>query len=233
MKNILLALFILLPAALFAQIPAASERLIEVKGSAEMKIEPDKMELIIGIEEYWKEEFEKKKEFADYKTKIPLAEIEDALIKNLRKAGIEKEDVKVMNMGNFWRFRGKEFLYSKQLAVKVTDLSKINQLMQIADAKGIKYMNIGKLDHSNLEEFKKQVKIDALKDAREKARYLVESIGGELGEVVTITEMSDGYYRPMYSGAMMMKSAEMAPESFDEVQDITLEYQIRAVFRIK
>ena len=138
MKNIWLTLFILLPAAIFAQTPAGSERLIEVKGNAEMKIEPDKMELIIGIEEYWKEEFEKKKEFADYKTKIPLAEIEDALIKNLRKAGIEKEDVKVMNMGNFWRFRGKEFLYSKQLTVKVNDFSKINQLMQIADAKGIK-----------------------------------------------------------------------------------------------
>ena len=233
MKNIWLTLFILLPAAIFAQTPAGSERLIEVKGNAEMKIEPDKMELIIGIEEYWKEEFEKKNEFADYKTKIPLAEIEDALIKNLRKAGIEKEDSKVMNMGNFWRFRGKEFLYSKQLVVKVNDFSKINQLMQIADAKGIKYMNIGKLVHSNLEEFKKQIKIDALKDAREKARYLVESIGGELGEVITITELSDSYYRPMYSKTMMMKSAEMAPESFDEVQDITLEYQIRAVFRIK
>jgi uncharacterized protein YggE len=94
-------------------------------------------------------------------------------------------------------------------------------------------MNIGELNHSKMDEYKKQVKIDALKDAREKAQYLVESIGSVLGEVVTISEISDGYIRPMYSGAMMMKSAEMAPESIDEVQNIKLEYQVRATFRIK
>lgn len=233
MKNLLFIVFMIVSVNIFAQTPEKTERLIEVKGSAEMEIEPDEIEFVIGIEEYWKEEFEKKKDFVDYKTKVPLAEIEDALIKNLRNAGIEKEDVKVVNMGNYWRYRGKEFLYSKQLTVTITDLSKINRLTQTLDAKGVKYMNIGKLDHSNMAEFEKQVKTDALKDAKEKAGYLVESIGSELGEVVTITEMSDGYIQPRYSGAMMMKSADMAQESIDEVQNIKLEYQVRATFRIK
>ena len=214
-----------------------TERLIDVNGKAEMEIVPDEITFIVGIEEYWKEEFEKRKDVKDYKTKVNLAEIEDDFIKNLRKAGINKEDVKVKNMGNYWRNRGKEFLYSKQFEIKVTDLSKINQLTQLLDAKGIKFMNIGELNHSKMEEFKKQVKIDALKDAREKAQYLVESIGSELGEVVTVSEMNDRYFPPITRSQemMMMKagSADMITESIDEVQNIKLEYQVRAVFRIK
>lgn len=234
MKNALM-LILLMVAVVATSQNKETERLIEVNGKAEMEIQPDEIVFIIGIEEYWKEEFEKKKDFQDYKNKIPLAEIEDALIKNLRKVGIEKEDIKVRNMGNYWRFRGKEFLYSKQFEIKITDLAKINQLTQIQDAKGIKFMNIGELNHSKMDEYKKEVKINAVKDAKEKATYLVESIGSQLGEVVTISELSDSYYRPMRAESMMMmaKSADMATESIDEVQNIKLEYQVRAVFRIK
>ena len=232
MKKILI-FFLMITATVSIAQNNENERIIEVNGKAEMEIEPDEIKFIIAIEEYWKEEFEKKKDFEDYKTKVPLAEIEDALIKNLRNAGIEKEDIKVKSMGNYWRYRGKEFLYSKQFEINISDLSKINKLTQTLDSKGIKYMNIGELNHSKIEEFKKQVKIDALKDAKEKAQYLVESIDSELGEVITISEMSDSYIRPMRAGAMMMKSAEMATESIDEVENIKLEYQVRATFRIK
>lgn len=235
MKNVIILLFLATSLTVVSQ-NKETERLIEINGKAEMEIIPDEITFIVGIEEYWKEEFEKKKDVKDYKTKVPLAEIEDDFIKNLRKAGIDKEDVKVKNMGNYWRNRGKEFLYSKQFEIKVTDLSKINQLTQLLDAKGIKYMNIGWLNHSKMDEFKKQVKIDALKDAREKAQYLVESIGSELGEVVTISEITDSYIRPMRAESMMMMkagAADMEMESVDEVQNIKLEYQVRAVFRIK
>ncbi|TNF41589.1 MAG: DUF541 domain-containing protein [Bacteroidetes bacterium] len=234
MKNVFILFLLMIAVAANSQ-NKETERLIEVNGKAEMEIQPDEIVFIIGIEEYWKEEFEKKKDFEDYKTKVPLAEIEDALIKNLRKVGIEKEDIKVKSMGNYWRYKGKEFLYSKQFEIKITDLAKINQLTQIQDAKGIKYMNIGELNHSKMDEFKKAVKINALKDAREKAAYLVESIGSQLGEVVTISELSDTYYRPVRPEPMMMmaKSVDVAAESIDEVQNIKLEYQVRAVFRIK
>lgn len=234
MKNVFIMILLMIAAIATSQ-NKETERLIEINGKAEMEIQPDEIVFIIGIEEYWKEEFEKRKDFEDYKTKVPLAEIEDALIKNLRKVGIEKEDIKVKSMGNYWRYKGKEFLYSKQFEIKITDLAKINQLTQIQDAKGIKYMNIGELNHSKMDEFKKAVKINALKDAREKAAYLVESIGNQLGEVVTISELSDSYFRPVRAESMMMmaKSADMAAESIDEVQNIKLEYQVRAVFRIK
>lgn len=230
-KKLILLAFLLVAITAVAQ-DENNKRYIEVNGVAEMEIEPDEIIVNITIEEYWKEEFEKKKDFEDYKNKIPLAQIEDELIKNLRKAGIDKNDIVVKNMGNYWRYRGKEFLFSKQLEVDVTDLSKINKLMQLADAKGIKSMHIAELKHSDMDKFKKEVKIQALQNAREKAKYLLESIGAELGEVQTIVEMSDSYPRPVMAKSMFM-AAEAAPESIDQIRNITLSYQVQARFAIK
>lgn len=207
-------------------------RYIEVKGVAEMEVEPNEMTLMIGIEEYWEEEFEKNKEPEDYKTKVPLAIIEDELVKTLRNAGIQKEDVHVTNTGNYWRQRGKEFLFSKQLEVKISDLSTVNQLINQLNARGIKYMNIGELSHSNIESFRKQVKTKALKNAREKAILLLESLDEELGEVLSITEMNDDFVQPYMAKSRMM-AADVSPESFDQIQDISISYQIIAKFRIK
>lgn len=225
-------IFFLLASFVLSAQTSSETRFIEVKGNAQMEVEPDEITLVIGIEEYWKEEFEKRKEPKDYRTKVPLAEIEDALIKSLRKAGIEKEMIRVKNIGNYWRQPGKEFLFSKQLEVKVSDYAKINELSGLLDARGIKYMNFGELGHSNFNEYRKQVKVNALKDAREKAAYLIESMGEELGEVLSVTEINDWYVRPMMAKDMRM-NAEMAMESVDQIQNITISYEVVAKFRIK
>jgi len=233
MKNIIISLLIVFSLSLSAQNEKTGLRSIEVNGSAEMEVEPDEIVLVIGIQEYWEEEFEENSEPEDYKTKVPLAEIEDELIKKMRKAGIDKKNVKVKNVGNYWRQRGKEFLFSKQLKVELNDFSKINDLIDILDAKGIRNMNIGELRNSKINKFKTQVKIEALKNAREKAKVLVESLGEELGEVITITEISSGFVRPMYKAEMMARSTEMQQERIDQIQMIKLEYQVQATFRIK
>jgi len=232
MKQIIFLAFMFFAMSLNAQ-DKNEVRFIEVHGSSEMEVQPDEMMLSVTIQEYFEEEFQKNKEPKDYKTKVPLAKIEDDLIKSLRKAGIEKEDIRVRGMGNYWRQQGKEFLFSKNLEVKITDFSKVNQLSSLVDAKGIRSLNVGQMSHSELEKFRKQVKTDALKDAREKAAYLVESLGEELGEVLSITELNDGYARPYMAKNMMMAADAMAYESVDQVHNITISYQVTARFRIK
>ena len=231
MKHLLFITTLFFAISLSAQ-NSEEARFIEVHGNAEMEVQPDEMMLSIAIQEYFEEEFQKNKEPKDYKTKVPLDKIEDDLIKSLRKAGIEKEDIRVRGMGNYWRQEGKEFLFSKQLEVKITDFSKVNQLSSLVDAKGIRSLNVGQMSHSEMEKFRKQVKTDALKDAREKAAYLVESLGEELGEVLTITELNDGYSRP-YMAKNMMMAGDAAYETVEEVQNITISYQVTARFRIK
>ncbi len=232
MKKIISLIFILCSVSAMAQNDTSNTRYIEVKGNAEMELEPDEIIVDITIEEYWKEEFEKKKDFEDYKNKVPLAIIEDDLIKNLQKAGIKKEDIVVKNLGNYYRYKGKEFLFSKQLEIDVTDLSKINDLMQLADAKGIKSMRIAELKHSDMDKFEQDVKKQALLNAREKAKYLLECIGSELGEIQSVVELTDSYSRPMMAKTMLM-SAESGTQSIDQIQNLTISYQVLARFEIK
>jgi uncharacterized protein YggE len=232
MKNLLFVTILFFAFTLSAQ-NNEKVRFIEVHGNAEMEVQPNEMMLSITIQEYFEEEFQKNKEPEDYKTKVPLAKIEDDLIKSLRMAGIEKEDIRVRGMGNYWRQQGKEFLFSKQLDVKLSDFSKVNQLSSLVDAKGIRSLNVGQMSHSEIETFRKQVKTDALEDAREKAAYLVESLGEELGEVLSITELNDGYARPYMEKSMMRAADAMTYETVENVQNITISYQVTARFKIK
>ena len=231
LRNLALFLTLFLSLTLFSQ---ESERLryIEIRGRAETEVEPDEMVLNIGIQEYWEEEFEKRKEPKDYRTKVPLAKIEDSVIKSLYKAGISKEDVKVGSIGNYWREQGKDFLFSKQLEVSIKDFSKVNKLISLLDSRGIRNMSIGGFNHSEIETIKKQVKADALKNAREKAEWMLASIGEELGEVLVISEIDEGYVRPFKAESRML-AADAAYENIEQVQKITVSYQINAKFRIK
>ena len=208
-------------------------RYIEVHGNAEMEVQPDEMVLSITIQEYYEEEFQKGKEPKNYKNKVQLAKLEDSLIKSLRKVGIDKDDIRVRNMGNYWRSERNEFLFNKQLEVKISDFSKVNQLTSLVDGKGIRSVNVGQMTHSNIENFRKEVKTNALKDAREKAAYLVESLGEELGEVLSITELNDGYSRPVVARSMLMAADAAGYESVDQVQNINISYQVTARFKIK
>ena len=56
-----------------------NERYIEVTGTSEMEIVPDKIHYLIEIREYFKEEFDSKSKPEEYRTKVPLSEIEQGL----------------------------------------------------------------------------------------------------------------------------------------------------------
>jgi len=165
-------------------------RFIEVTGSSELEIDPDEIRFEIGIEEYWKEEFEKKTEFKDYKTKVPIAEIESQLLADLAKIGIRKESIVVKEVGNYWRHRGKEFMISKQLEITLFDFKKVEEITNSIDTKGINFMVIKELKNKNMTEYRKQVKIEALKAAQAKADYLVQSLGKQIGDVYSIYEIN-------------------------------------------
>lgn len=209
-------------------------RFIEVTGSAELEIEPDEIRFIIGIKEYWKEEFDKKKEFKDYKTKVPISEIEKNLLADLAQIGIKKDNLIVREVGNYWRYMGKEFLISKQIELILYDFKKVNEITKVIDAKGIDYMRIGKLKNKEITEFRKQVKIKALKAAKDKAEYLLLSIDKEIGDIISITEMNNenNFWRTqsMLSNTIMASSDNSGIEN---IRKIKLKYEIKAKFEIK
>ena len=102
--------------ALFAvcalQAKEVNDRYIEVTGTSEIEIVPDKIHYLIEIREYFEEEFDGKSKPEGYRTKVPLEQIEQQLWKVLADVGILKEAVRTQEVGDYWRRQGQDFLVS-------------------------------------------------------------------------------------------------------------------------
>ena len=210
-----------------------NSRYIEVTGGSETEIIPDEIHFMITIKEYWQEEFEKKSKPEDYQTKVPVNEIEHNLMSALKQAGIAPSDIQTKEVGDYWRERGKDFLISKTFDIKLQNPDQINRIIQTVNTKGIQSMNIGELKNKDLQEYRKQGKIEALKAARQKADYLVAAMGQKLGNVLRIVEPEErsfSYFQPQSAMSnVAIPSYDSNPENF---RTIKLRYQMTARFEI-
>jgi uncharacterized protein len=208
---------------------------IEVTGSAEQEVLPDEIFVTISLREYFKDK--------DNKNKIDIMVLEKQLQKAVEEAGIPKENFTIGTINGYREWWGKKkpttFLESKSYIIKVPNLYKIDGIISKVDDKGIAYTNIDRYEFSKIEQLRKDIKIKALQAAKEKAKYLLEGIGEQMGEALDIIEIDQSYSpQPVYSN-MMMRSArvevasDVMPESTVDVQKIKVRYEMKASFRIK
>ncbi len=205
-----------------------NERYIEVTGTSEMEIVPDKIHYLIEIREYFKEEFDGKSKPEEYRTKVPLSEIEQGLRGVLAEAGIPKNAIRTQEIGDYWRQQGQDFLVSKKFDITLTDFNQINEIVKRIDTKGIHTMRIGELENNDMLAYHQKGKIEALKAARRKATYLVEALGKRLGEVIRIVEKDSGYVSPFAQSNVMSSDAT----SFDNFRTIKKNYSMLVRFEI-
>lgn len=237
MKNIIIILTIVICGleTISAQEIRNDIRYIEVTGSAEMEVAPDEIRFQIGIEEYWKEEFEKGKKREDYITLIPLEQIEKNLMSALKEIGIKKEQIIIKEIGQNWNRPGKYFKKNKTFELILTDFEIINQLLLKVKVRGVNAMKITQLKHQNITEFRQQVKIEAMKAAKKKATYLLKSVDEELGKVLSVTELKNNskYWKPTNSFSNFRVSSRNADDKNDTFRKIKLKYEIQIRFEIK
>ena len=203
---------------------------IEVTGAAEQEITPDEIFIAISLQEY----------MTTNKKKVSIEDLEKQLQTAVMKAGIANTDFMINNISsyqNYWeKKKNPMFLASKQYTLKVKDLTKLNDIISAVDPKGIAYTNVESYSHSKLDTYKKDLKIKALQNAKEKANSLLNGIGEKMGGAMDIQEIYNEYTpQPMYRNNMMKtQSAEDATVMPDiDFKKIKLSYQIRAVFEIK
>lgn len=222
---LLLSMLMLVTLSLQAQ---TSEHYIEVTGTSEIEIMPDKIHYIIEIREYFKEEFEEWAKPEEYRTKVPLSQIEKDLRKVLKEVGVLDSAVRTQEIGDYWRKQGQDFLISKQFDITLTDFKQIDEIIKHIDTKGINTMRIGELENKDMLAYHQKGKIEALKAAQRKATYLVEALGKRLGNVIRIVEKdSDNAFRLAQSNVL---SSDVA--SFDNFRTIKKNYSMLVRFKI-
>ena len=195
-----------------------NERYIEVTGTSEIEIVPDKIHYLIEIREYFEEEFDGKSKPEEYRTKVPLSEIEQRLREALANAGIPQNAIRTQEIGDYWRQQGQDFL----------NFNQINEIIQLIDTKGIHTMRIGELENKDIRAYHQKGKIEALKAAQKKATYLVEALGKKLGDVIRIVEKDSENAFPFAQSNVLSSDAA----SFDNFRTIKKNYSMLVRFEI-
>jgi len=203
---------------------------IQVSGTAKMEIVPDQIFLDIMLSE------------ENRTDKKQLQQLEYEFISIIDELDIPRDNLSLTDANSafikvpFW---GKKISKSKEYQLMVKDVSTISKLFEKLDEVGISNISIAYVDHSQMTQFKKEVKINAVKAAKEKAIYLLEAIGKEIGDPISIIETD--HIVPSLRANVAGVSTRGAGSSSSVVyidnqlvfEKITLSYAILASFKIK
>jgi uncharacterized protein len=83
---------------------------------------------------------------------------------------------------------------SKEFTLMVTNATEVNKIFSALNKANIKEAVISSVDHSEIDRLKKEVRIAAIKIAKEKAIYLLAAIDEKPGKPIEITEVNDNNY---------------------------------------
>jgi len=211
--------------------PGQEKPYIEVVGSGEMEIIPN--EIYIGFT---------LKERMDGKNKITIESQEADVKKQLQKAGFDLDKLSLADASADYvtvKRKNKEVLASKNYLMKVATTSEVASVFEVLDNVQALNGDITRVAHSEIEKYRKEVKILAIKAAKEKAGYLLEAIGETVGKPMMIQEReSYDDIMPMPRMANMKMAMSADAEFAEEVpeisfQKIKLKYSVFARFEIK
>jgi uncharacterized protein YggE len=232
--RLLIVLMAILPFAMQAQELGTGKETsaIEVVGTGEMEVVPNEIFLSFTLKERF-----------DGKTKIDIEKQEKELKKNLVKIGIDLNDLQLADAASDYikiKRKKSDVIASKDYLLKVKTTTEIGKVFEMLDAIDAFNANIQRVNHSEIEKFKVEVKMMAVKAAKDKATYLLTAIGEKLGKPLLIQERETYEdFQPLRKTAMMANMVMDAEGGQEEVlpeigfQKIKLKYSVFAKFAIQ
>lgn len=199
------------------------KKYVEVTGVAEQMVTPNEIYFSITLQE---EKDGQKRSVEDQ---------EKVLIKTLKNLNVDVSNLKLSDVGSYthWDKKTKESYKQKSFELKLQDAATASKVLYELNQLDIYRMFVSKTDHSDIENIRKDVKINAVKAAKEKATYLLGAVDEQLGDVIYIIEQDYGY-QPMYRAMSVSNVAgNYEPDSNVEFEQITVQYKILARFEIK
>ena len=234
MKKFILVILTVLPTLLFAQVGEKNfidQNYIEVTGKAELEVVPDIIYIHIVINE------------KDNSGKTPLDEYEKKMRTKLQELGIDiAKDLSVQDLESnfkYYLFFKPDVMLSKEFQLLTHDAKTAGNVFMELKKLGISNLSIAKLDHSKMEDLKKEVKVKAIKSAKTKAELLTQAIGQNIGRAIYIQEIEYGDYQPMMMNMRKEKTAFASADSISETepsiefQKIKLSSSIAVKFELK
>ena len=227
MKRLILIPLVLLPLFLSAQ-EEFKEHFIEVTGTAYREIEPNEIYVMIRL-----------KEFEENRQKTSLEKIEKDFFNALKEAGIDRKRVELADVGSDlekFRRKDKETFRAKTFQIKLTSGEELEKFIRELSPVQVDSVDITRVHHSDFEKIKLELKVEALKAARDKAQVLLQSIGAGLGKPLMVRDFDFPQpYMEMNANVRMMKMESDVAQEADPIafRKIKMQAQITAQFEIK
>ena len=202
---------------------------IEVTGIAKMEIIPDQIYVRIML-----------KERSESRGKVAIDKLEKEMKDALKRAGIDIKNLSLQDtesdLTKITR-RKQDVLTSKTYQLMVPNAKTLSSVVDELGKIEIKDLDIVKVSHSNIENLRKDVRIQAMKAAKIKADYMLEAIGEKAGSATMVVENS--WMEDMPQGGVRYKEANVLMSlSEDKSEDelsftkISLEARVQVRFAI-
>jgi len=151
---------------------------LEVTGSADTLITPNEIFIRVNISE------------KDTKGKISLEELESKMYNALKNMGIDADkNLTTTDMASNFRYyflRGKDIQKSKRYILKVGDAKTATEVFIQLEDLGISNTSIDRVDHTDLEKIRNQMRSTAVENARSRAIALTKPLNQTIGAAIYI-----------------------------------------------
>ena len=204
MKKLIIGLLLSVSISGFAQLGEKNfidQNYIEVTGKAELGVSPDMIYLRITLSD------------KNNKGKLTLSEIEKEMIGKLTSLGIDtSKDLLLADFASNLRayiLKSNAVILSKEYQLIVHDSKTLQKVFFEFQELGISDVLIEKTEHSKIEQYRKEVKVSAIKAAKEKAELLAAALNQKTGRALFIRE-ADNVIPNLASNTLEFRAAGYA-----------------------
>ena len=221
-KIVFLVTALVLSVTVMAQVQEAYPSYVQVEGYAEMEVEPDEFYLSIVINE------------RDSKGKITVETQQRQMIEAFSQLGIDVEkQLKMSDMSSAY-FKKNNTLTRATYELKLNTSEEVAAVFAALDGLGISDISVDRIDNSEIERYKDQVRAEAMVNAKGRANILAEAIGQKIGRCFYIYD-SQGPAGLVYVNSVMgsrasSKADELMPLLALVFKKIRVEHTVQTRF---
>jgi uncharacterized protein YggE len=216
MKKIIFSLFlVILCSHLGAQVQEPPY--IEIQARAEKEVVPDQIYVMIALFE-----------IQDGRKSIKLAEQESKLKNIVKGLGLPLSNLSLYNAqanyGNINMWGKKDVIDRKYYSLKVSNAETIGKLYEELNKIYINEAYIYKSEYSQKDSLLQDLRIEAMRKAKNQANVMTRAIGSKVGKPLIIREQQE-YYPVAYENAMMTKGLYETDDAVSSNMSESMEYK--------
>ena len=196
-----------------------SQPYIEVTGTAEREIIPDEIYISVSLEER-----------QEGKTKITIEDLEKTLKEKLVAKGVDLDHLYLADaQSNYIRVRWtkKDVMAKVHYILMVPNAEKLRASFDAFYEMEIKGARVSRVNHSQIQDLQKEIRVEAIKEAKEKADYLLGAIGEKTGKALIVQEVSSPLLRSTSNMKIRGARAEVEYKYIEgvQVQDHVIDFK--------